>query len=223
MTNIFSEISLFQSDLVDFWQEPRVNHKILAKFSGNSLQQFEKLGIAFEIAHQNITRRFEEDIEEQKHKLIARQRLFMSLNENEFIDSFSLDEYHSYDEIYEYLKNIQNRSNSTVGIKVISIGKTHEGRDIWALTIGKEALVAKKILALECNVHAREWVKKENSLKIISKFLTHFFILKGFRCSLSEDDRQIHCPSRRDIQCDFEQLQCKHHSNFEPGWLRILT
>ena len=144
---------------MDLWQEPRVKHKILAKFSGSVLQRFEKLGVAFEITDHNITQRFEEDILQQQLKQAARQKLFLSLKEEEFLDSFSLDEYHSYDEIYDYLKNVQNQSNSILGFRVISIGKTYENRDIWALTIGKESLSRKKMFVLECNVHAREWVK----------------------------------------------------------------
>lgn len=124
------------------------------------MKLFAKLGVDFEIVDHNIKRRFQLDIEQQKLKQIARQQLFMSLNENEFIDSFSLDEYHSYDEIYSYMKSLQNRNSSTLGVGLRSIGKTYEGRNIYVLTIGKEALMKKKILTFECNVHAREWVKE---------------------------------------------------------------
>lgn len=132
----------------------------MAQFSGIALQQFEKLGVAFEVADHNITRRFEEDILQQQIKQATRQQLFLSLDDQNLLDSFSLDEYHSYDEIYAYLKSVQNRSSSILGIRVISIGTTYENRNIWALSIGREALVQKKIFVLECNVHAREWVRE---------------------------------------------------------------
>ena len=99
-----------------------MNSRVLAQFTNNTLKGFEKLGIDFEIANQNITQLFEQSIQKEQLKQSVRHRLFLS-NKDEFLDNFNLDEYHSYDEIKEFLQNAEKKTSSLLGVKMITLGE----------------------------------------------------------------------------------------------------
>lgn len=82
----------------------------------------------------------------QTERQIQRSKLFLSISENKFSEIFDLDQYHSYDEIVEYMKSIEKKNSSTLVISLKSIGKTYEERDIYVLAISKQSLVKKKVI-----------------------------------------------------------------------------
>jgi len=170
---VIHNFMLNNSENVDLWSGPKANSKVLAQFKGETLKEFQALGVHFEVANDNITKLFERSIEHEKKQEILRKKFFFTLSNEKLVDNFNLDEYHSYDEVVEYLKSVQKKSSSTIGVRFSTIGQTYENRDIHALTISKEALKEKKIFLLECGVHAREWVSVAGCLKIIDRFIVH--------------------------------------------------
>ena len=135
---------------MDLWQAPKVYSKaILAQLKGDTLKEFENLGVRFEVANDNITREFENEIQKQKKKQEIRGLIYLSLGKASLADNLDLDQYHSYDEIIEYLKSAEMKSSNNVGVRLITIGETHEKRAIHVLRISKPASNTKKIFLID--------------------------------------------------------------------------
>ncbi len=77
--------------------------------------------------------------------------------------------YHTYETLTAQLKEYEENYPDLLTLQ--SIGKTLEGRDIWAVRIGKEQ--NKRILFIGCH-HAREWMSVEIPLKLIDYLLTNY-------------------------------------------------
>lgn len=77
--------------------------------------------------------------------------------------------YHTYETLTSKLKEYKENYPDLLTLQ--SIGKTLEGRDIWAVRIGKEQ--NKRILFIGCH-HAREWISVEIPLKLIDYLLTNY-------------------------------------------------
>ncbi|MCD6309714.1 MAG: hypothetical protein J7M18_03305 [Candidatus Eremiobacteraeota bacterium] len=74
--------------------------------------------------------------------------------------------YHSYKQISEELQNLAKKNPDLC--KVVSLGKTYEGRDIWALKVSKGAQgdTSDKIgIVITGATHAREWATAEIPLR----------------------------------------------------------
>ena len=82
-------------------------------------------------------------------------------------------QYSSYDECVTFFKEAQRKNPELV--KVESIGKTWEERDIMAVTITKnvESNLEKPALFFTGTIHAREWVGIEVSLSFAKYILEH--------------------------------------------------
>ena len=77
--------------------------------------------------------------------------------------------YNTYETLTNKLKEYEENYPDLLTLQ--SIGKTLEGRDIWAVRIGKEQ--DKRILFIGCH-HAREWMSVEIPLKLIDYLLTNY-------------------------------------------------
>lgn len=118
------------------------SRKILAQFQHDTLQEFldlaDKNQMKVEIANNNVTRLFEKNIQEQKIKHFLRQRIsLLALDGRDSVEKFNLDQYHSYDEIIEHLKNLEKR-DSNLSVRLIQFGSTEENRPLYSLTISKK-------------------------------------------------------------------------------------
>src|SRR5580700_10141508 len=90
---------------------------------------------------------------------------------------FDLKKYHTYDEIFEYLKELRNENSDIV--QLYSIGQSYENRNINALTIStgrnpanSQSGVKKPSVLIESGIHSREWISPATALWIISNILT---------------------------------------------------
>jgi len=83
--------------------------------------------------------------------------------------------YHSYEEINENLKSLAERYPDKA--QLVSLGKTYEHRDIWALKIGdsegREAS-QKPGLVITGATHAREWPTPEITLNLANRLLEEY-------------------------------------------------
>ncbi|XP_063788280.1 carboxypeptidase O-like [Pseudophryne corroboree] len=106
------------------------------------------------------------------------------------LSSFDYTKYHSMDEIYKWMDQIKDTHGHLVTLQYL--GATYETRPIYYLKIGLPSDRKKKIIWMDCGIHAREWISvafcqwfiKEilenyNSNPVIHKALTHidFYIL----------------------------------------------
>lgn len=78
---------------------------------------------------------------------------------------FDLEDFHTLSEIYDHLSDVAQKNPDKV--KVISIGKSFEERDIKAIVIGNSP---NKVM-LECGIHAREWASQASCLWIVDQLL----------------------------------------------------
>ncbi|CBY30967.1 unnamed protein product [Oikopleura dioica] len=76
---------------------------------------------------------------------------------------FDFFKYHDFVEIEEWLKNIDSPLAS-----LESAGKTYENRDIYVVTIGDDS---QPKIAVDCGIHAREWVSPPMCLYLIEQLL----------------------------------------------------
>ncbi|XP_066433917.1 carboxypeptidase O-like [Eleutherodactylus coqui] len=88
-------------------------------------------------------------------KLIDEQ--FVSERRHEkSLDSFNYTKYHQMNEIYEWMDQIQEAYKELVTLRYL--GSTYETRAIYYLKIGLPSYTRKKIIWMDCGIHAREWI-----------------------------------------------------------------
>gem|GEM_PF-639518 len=83
--------------------------------------------------------------------------------------------YHSYDEMTANLKSLAEQRPDIC--KLVSLGKSHEGRDIWALKISKGAqgdTSDKPGVVFTGAVHAREWISEEVPLYLANTLVNNY-------------------------------------------------
>uniref|UniRef100_A0A915E046 Peptidase M14 carboxypeptidase A domain-containing protein n=1 Tax=Ditylenchus dipsaci TaxID=166011 RepID=A0A915E046_9BILA len=82
---------------------------------------------------------------------------------------FNLHEYHSYEEIREYLEAVEKKHKSFVELS--SLGQSFEGRDLVYLKVGYPSDEPKNALFMDAGTHAREWITPAMALYFISKLV----------------------------------------------------
>lgn len=87
---------------------------------------------------------------------------------------FVPESYHSFEDIEQHLSELAEKYPDKA--KLVSLGKTHEGRNIWALKIGtgKASTVKRPALVFTGAHHAREWVTPEIPLNLADQLLTKY-------------------------------------------------
>ena len=98
---------------------------------------------------------------------------YRSRNRNQ---TWMLDDWNNLDEIEDFLHHIASAHKENVRMK--SIGQSHEGREIWRLDIGINARDMPSI-AIDCGIHAREWMSHAFCLYLIDQLLNESSHLKG--------------------------------------------
>jgi murein tripeptide amidase MpaA len=83
------------------------------------------------------------------------------------------DHFYAYDELSDTLRTWAEEAPSLCTLE--SIGTSHEGRDIWLVTITNHATgdpLDKPALLVEANIHSMEWTGCTAALHLIHKLLT---------------------------------------------------
>ncbi|VDO56821.1 unnamed protein product [Onchocerca flexuosa] len=81
--------------------------------------------------------------------------------------NFNLAKYHSYPEIINYLSQLADVYPDRV--KLMSIGVTHENRQILLIKIGRPTQLRKPGIWIDGGIHAREWVSPTTVLYMINQ------------------------------------------------------
>ncbi|XP_040213266.1 carboxypeptidase O-like [Rana temporaria] len=123
------------------------------------------------------------------------QALIAKSTENEhrvqtLLSSFDYTKYHSMQEIYKWIDQIKHKYPHLVTLNYL--GSTYEIRPIYYFKIGYPSDKKKKIIWMDCGIHAREWIsvafcqwfirellEQHNSNKVIHKALENidFYIV----------------------------------------------
>lgn len=103
-------------------------------------------------------------LEQQKELRAANSGLRASSN-------FSLEEYHSLQEIEAHLTSLAAEDDR---VSLRSTGQTIEGRDLWLVTLAVGGLEPKPAVWIDCAIHAREWVSPATCLWLIDAVLSGY-------------------------------------------------
>jgi murein tripeptide amidase MpaA len=83
---------------------------------------------------------------------------------------FTLDEYHTYDDIQAWLKSLAQKYSDIC--EYIVIGRSYEGREMGAIKIsGKNGSNGKKAFWMDAGIHAREWITTATVNYMLAKTL----------------------------------------------------
>ncbi|MCP2257008.1 Murein tripeptide amidase MpaA [Streptoalloteichus tenebrarius] len=82
--------------------------------------------------------------------------------------------YHNYTELTAELRNTASSHSSIAALS--SVGKSHQGRDLWLLKISDNVAVDEDEpeVLFTCNQHAREHLTVEMCLRIVQRFTTQY-------------------------------------------------
>nr|CAD7405200.1 unnamed protein product [Timema cristinae] len=80
-----------------------------------------------------------------------------------------VSQYYQYDWIQSYLRRLENKYRNLV--RVESIGKTYEGRDILVIQISTDRSARRPIVLIDAGIHAREWIAPSMALYIINRLV----------------------------------------------------
>ncbi|KFQ21996.1 Carboxypeptidase O, partial [Merops nubicus] len=92
------------------------------------------------------------DVQELVDQSMPRKRS----SHRQVLENYVYTEYHPMEEIYQWMSEIQ-KSNSEV-VTQHSLGATVENRTMNYLQISQPSDKAKKIMWMDCGIHAREWI-----------------------------------------------------------------
>ena len=96
--------------------------------------------------------------------------------------TWTFDDWNTLDEIEDYLHHVAREYNEDVRLN--SIGQSHEGREIWRLDIGINAKDM-PLMAIDCGIHAREWLSPAFCIYLIDQLLNESSYLKGLIQTIS--------------------------------------
>jgi carboxypeptidase A2 len=83
----------------------------------------------------------------------------------------TFDRYYQHDEINKYLENLQENSLKNPQVKVKSVGKSYENRDIKTITITNGDGRKKNSVFVDAGIHAREWISPATALYLIDQLV----------------------------------------------------
>ncbi|XP_075037479.1 carboxypeptidase O-like [Mixophyes fleayi] len=72
------------------------------------------------------------------------------------LETYTYTEYHPMDEIYEWMELIKDKHSDLLTQHLL--GHTYEERPIYYFKIGWPSDKTKKIIFMDCGIHAREWI-----------------------------------------------------------------
>uniref|UniRef100_H3A5M5 Carboxypeptidase O n=1 Tax=Latimeria chalumnae TaxID=7897 RepID=H3A5M5_LATCH len=80
--------------------------------------------------------------------------------------------YHPMDEVYLWMEQIREQYGEVVTKHFL--GMTYENREIYYLKIGKQSDKPKKIIWMDCGIHAREWISPAFCQWFVKEILNHY-------------------------------------------------
>lgn len=92
-----------------------------------------------------------------------------------------LERYFRYEEILQFLDGLEAKSKSSnVTLRVKTIGRSFENRDIKTVTISRKNGTAKNTVFIDAGIHAREWIAVSTALYVIDQLVSGNYSLPDF-------------------------------------------
>ncbi|XP_053569058.1 carboxypeptidase O-like [Bombina bombina] len=138
---------------LDVWKP----HNIEDIFPGNeidvhvpfaTLQQLKENLLQYDIQFEVLIN----DVQE----LIDRQTMGTHIRKKRSLANFDYNKYHPMDEIYHWMEQIKEKYSDLVTMHYL--GSTYELRPIFYFKIGSPSDKQKKVIWMDCGIHAREWI-----------------------------------------------------------------
>ncbi|CAG2177455.1 unnamed protein product [Oppiella nova] len=155
----------YRGHKIDYWNEPYFkdpSEPVLIQISSTEVEtllreELTQLNINFTVCIEDLQKAIEEErVEHQKHS-----------NETEF----NFSRYHTYDEIFDYLKTDVIKSNF---VNIDSIGESFEGRKIPVIRISSDLKdESKPIIIIDSLIHSKEWVTGATTLFIMNQLIAN--------------------------------------------------
>uniref|UniRef100_A0A0K0EI88 ShKT domain-containing protein n=1 Tax=Strongyloides stercoralis TaxID=6248 RepID=A0A0K0EI88_STRER len=173
--------NIYESGNFDFWKSPTqinapVDVLLTPKTQIHFMHLISKLGLDYKILVSDVV-----DFIDKKEIQIGENRKHFIRNNN-FIrkddsafDSLGLKmgDYHNYDDVVNWMKRIEKKFSNFV--KVFSIGKSFEGRDIYGIMIGNSLNdKSKRIIWIDSGIHAREWAAIHTGIYAIYHIVNNY-------------------------------------------------
>ncbi|XP_074602732.1 carboxypeptidase B-like [Brevipalpus obovatus] len=140
---------------VDFWKEPSIlNMPVDIMISPGRMALLSEKFEQFEMNPQILI----EDVEsEREREQKLSDDIVYRYGAGHYQDLSFFKEYQRLDQIYSYIRDLQNQHRDMMQIE--TIGRTTEGRDIRVVKIGYNVSTeSKPIIYLQGGIHAREWI-----------------------------------------------------------------
>lgn len=83
----------------------------------------------------------------------------------------TFERYYRHGEINDYLDYLQNNSLQNPEVKVKTVGKSFEGREIKTITITNGDGQEKNSIFIDAGIHAREWIAPATALYLINQLV----------------------------------------------------
>merc|ERR1719334_500865 len=150
---------LIHDNELDFWSLPGgVNQRVdimtpPTRYS-KLLLRLLKAGMKVALINNNV----QEKVDAEYARLIAKPQ------------AVNLDDFNTYADIISWLDGLQCASGLTCTNE--NIGSTTEGRELRLFKVSTGA--GKKIIWIDSNIHAREWIAPATNLKIINNIVTNY-------------------------------------------------
>uniref|UniRef100_A0AAF5RWY7 Zinc carboxypeptidase A 1 n=1 Tax=Wuchereria bancrofti TaxID=6293 RepID=A0AAF5RWY7_WUCBA len=180
---------LVNSTKIDFWKAPRVaGGQVHVMIQGQMKDEFLRSMKMHNISYSVMI----DDVEKKIRKL--KETAKRSRNYNRLRDDsspsrrvyFNLAQYHSYNEMIDYLNQLNAAYPDRTD--VTNIGITHEGRPIKLIKIGKPRQFRKAGIWIDGGIHAREWVSPATVLYIIDQLVTKYDVNPQIRRLVDDMD-----------------------------------
>ncbi|CAB3410819.1 unnamed protein product [Caenorhabditis bovis] len=155
--NALRDIHLNTQHELDFWLTPsKVGHRADIMVDDEKFEFLSDVLQRNNVSYNIIIDDVEKLIIDKEHKP-KKLHLFGKRLNNEGGNRarYGFGEYHSYATIVDYMRDIERKYPNRA--RVFSIGKTVEGRDIYAIKIGQNIVQNKRIFWIDGGIHAREW------------------------------------------------------------------
>ncbi|XP_053554616.1 carboxypeptidase O [Bombina bombina] len=139
--------------LLDLWkplQPEDINVRTVThvRIQSAVLQPVKKEMLQCSLAFQILIHNVQDVVDVQQENMHA--RLKRSLSE------YNYEQYHTMEEIYHWLQQVEDNYSELVSQH--TLGSTYESRPIQYLKISQPSSFPKKIIWMDCGIHAREWI-----------------------------------------------------------------
>uniref|UniRef100_A0A0K0FL36 ShKT domain-containing protein n=1 Tax=Strongyloides venezuelensis TaxID=75913 RepID=A0A0K0FL36_STRVS len=156
--------NIYENGNFDFWKSPtQINAPVDVLLTPETQTHFmhliSKLGLDYKILVSDVV-----DFLYKKEIKISENKKYFN-NNNNFIkkdDSgfnnfgLAMGDYHNYTDVVNWMKRIEKKYPNFV--KVFSIGKSFEGRNIYGIMMGSSLNdTSRRVIWIDSGIHAREW------------------------------------------------------------------